>query len=116
MAAALSSGDEMGIGNLCKESFRGACDLYEICAPSMHAMMDAMINAPGVVGARQAGAGFGGCMVAIVRREQAQAFAESTRSRYLGTTGIRPDVYAVRGAGGASVIDQFTKEGIYDVG
>ena len=116
MAAALSSGDEGGIGNLCKESFRGACDLYEIGAPSMHAMMDAMIGAPGVVGARQAGAGFGGCMVAIVRREQAQEFAESTRSRYLATTGIQPDVYAVRGAGGACVVDQFTKEGTHDVG
>jgi galactokinase len=112
MAEALSSGDERGISNLCMESFHGACDLYEICAPSMQAMMDAMINAPGVVGARQAGAGFGGCMVSIVRREQAHAFAESTSSRYLATTGIRPDVYAVHGAGGASVIDQFTKEGI----
>ena len=115
MAAALSSGDERGIGNLCRESFRGACELYEIGAPSMHAMMDAMINAPGVVGARQAGAGFGGCMVAIVRREQAHAFAESTRSRYLVSTGIQPDVYAVRGAGGAGVIDQFTKEEINHV-
>jgi galactokinase len=110
MAAALSSGDERGIGNLCRESFRGACDLYEIGAPSMDAMMDAMINAPGVVGARQAGAGFGGCMVAIVRREQAQAFAESTRNRYLATTGIQADVYAVRGAEGAGVIDQFTSQ------
>ena len=78
-------------------------------------MMDAMINAPGAVGARQAGAGFGGCMVAIVRQEQAQAFAESTRSRYLASTGIEAGVYAVRGAGGANVIDQFTKEGICDV-
>jgi galactokinase len=55
-------------------------------------------------------------MVAIVRREQAHAFAESTRSRYLVSTGIQPDVYSVRGAGGASVIDQFTKEEINDVG
>jgi galactokinase len=115
MAVALASGDETGIGNLCGESFRGARDLYEISAPSMNAMMDAMINAPGVVGARQAGAGFGGCMVAIVRREQAQAFAENTRRRYLASTGIEADVYPVRAADGASVIDQFTKEGIEDV-
>jgi galactokinase len=116
MAAGLSSGDERGIGNLCRESFRGAGDLYEIGAPSMHAMMDTMTIAPGVAGACQAGAGFGGCMVAIVGREQAQAFADSTRSRYLATTGIRPDVYAVRGAGGAGVINQFAKEENYDAG
>ncbi len=112
MAAALASGDERCIGNLCARSFRGARDLYEICAPSMHTMMEAMSNAPGVVGARQAGAGFGGCMVAIVRQEEAKAFAEGTRRRYLSLTGIQPDVYAVRAAAGAGVIDQLMKERI----
>ena len=47
-------------------SYAGARDLYEIGAPSMDAMMAAMLAAPGVIGARQAGAGFGGCMVALV--------------------------------------------------
>ncbi len=116
MAAALSAGDEGNIRSLCKESFRGACDLYEICAPSMHAMMGAMMSAPGVVGARQAGAGFGGCMVAIVRRGESQAFAESTRNRYLLTIGISPDVYAVGGAPGAGAMDQFIERGISDGG
>ena len=116
MAAALSSGDETRIRSLCLESFRGARDLYEICAPPMQAMMDAMMDAPGVTGARQAGAGFGGCMVAIVRRGEAVAFAESTRNRYLQTTGICPAIYAVGAAQGASVIDRLAKGGNSDGG
>jgi galactokinase len=108
MAAALCSGDETRVRQLCLDSFRGARDLYEICAPSMYAMMDAMMNAPGVVGARQAGAGFGGCMVAIVRREESQAFAQNVSGGYRAATGICPEIYAVRGAHGASVISEFT--------
>lgn len=109
MARALSSGDEKQIANLSAASFHGACDLYEIGSPSMDAMMNAMMNAPGVVGARQAGAGFGGCMVAIIRREQDEAFAEGTRRRYFAETGIEADVYAVRATSGAGVINHFTK-------
>jgi galactokinase len=104
MAEALSSGIERQIGKLCAESFCGARNLYEICSPAMDAMMNAMMNAPGVIGARQAGAGFGGCMVAIVRKEQADAFAESTRRGYLTATGVRAEIYPVRAAQGAGVL------------
>ena len=109
MAAALSNGDATKIHELCMDSFHGARDLYEICAPPMHAMMDAMMKAPGVVGARQAGAGFGGCMVAIVRRAESRVFAESVSRGYHVATGICPEIYAVQGARSASVISQFTQ-------
>ncbi len=45
---------------LAKASYIGARDLYEIGVPEMEAMYQAMGSAPGVLGARQAGAGFGG--------------------------------------------------------
>ena len=37
--------------------------------------MAAMRAAPGVIGARQAGAGFGGCMVAFVEEPAVEEFA-----------------------------------------
>ena len=46
----------------------GANRLFEIGAPSMTAMHDSMTGAPGLIARRQAGAGFGGCLVAIVDR------------------------------------------------
>ena len=54
MADALAEGDRAAIRRLSAESFAGARDLYEICSPPMLAMMEAMLAAPGTVGARQA--------------------------------------------------------------
>jgi galactokinase len=104
LAAALQNFDRQAIRELSAASFRGACDLYEISVPAMQAMMDAMLAAPGVIGARQAGAGFGGCMVAFVERERVAAFAESVTTAYHQATGIQPQVSTVEAAAGAGVI------------
>ena len=82
----------------------GARDLYEIGAPAMDAMMDAMLQAPGVIGARQAGGGFGGCMVALVEQEQVAAFGEAVTAHYQASTGIEPRVYDVCPAPGAGML------------
>ena len=55
LARALTVGDEAAIRALTAASFRGACELDEIGAPAMIALMEAMLTAPGVIGARQAG-------------------------------------------------------------
>jgi len=101
---ALAAGDRGAIRRLCAESFAGARDLYEICSPSMLAMMEAMTAAPGVIGARQAGAGFGGCMVAFVESEATSAFAAGASRRYREMTGLDPEIYPVAAADGASVM------------
>ena len=104
LAEALENGDAASVRELCGESFRGARDLYEICSPPMSAMMDAMLAAPGVIGARQAGAGFGGCMVAFVHAACVQPFEQAVSRRYASGTGIVPSVYPVEAAGGASIM------------
>lgn len=104
LAAALQASDRPAIGRLCADSFHGACHLYEIGAPPMVAMMQAMLAAPGVVGARQAGAGFGGCMVAFVEKSAVDAFADAVSIAYAAATGIKPDVYPVEAAAGAKVL------------
>lgn len=104
LAAALPAGDRPAIQALTAASFRGACDLYEIGAPAMHAMMQAMLGAPGVIGARQAGAGFGGCMVAFVDTASVDVFAASVWEAYMAATQIRPEVFPVTAAAGAGPI------------
>jgi galactokinase len=104
LAAALQTFDRKAIQQLTAASFRGACDLYEIGAPAMHAMMQAMLAAPGVIGARQAGAGFGGCMVAFVKKGSADAFAASVRKTYFDARQTQPEVYPVTAAAGAGVL------------
>ena len=70
----------------------------------MSDMMAAMLSAPGVIGARQAGAGFGGCMVALVREEAVASFTAHVEADYLRRTGIQPRVYAVSAAAGAGLV------------
>ena len=96
--------DRERISALCAASYAGARDLYEIVSREMEAMMAAMLSGPGIVGARQAGAGFGGCMVACVRREAIPAFVEHVAQGYASATGITPDVYPVRPVAGAGLL------------
>ena len=105
MAAALAADDRDRIGTLCCDSFRGARELYEITVPAMEAMFAAMTSAPGVIGARQAGAGFGGCLVAVVDRSLVEQFIAHVHAAYEQATCVEPDVFSVEIAAGAGRID-----------
>ncbi|MCX6875643.1 MAG: galactokinase [Verrucomicrobia bacterium] len=104
LATALANGDREAIRQLTAASFDGACHLYEIAAPAMHSMMAAMLAAPGVIGARQAGAGFGGCMIALVESASVDDFAAAVRTHYAAATGTEPEIYPVTAAAGAGLI------------
>lgn len=101
LAAALPPGDRNRLSDLMLASFAGARDLYEITVPQMEAMMAAMLSGPGVIGARQAGAGFGGCMVALVETGDVAAFADHVQTQYTATTDLQARVYAVQAVSGA---------------
>jgi len=105
LAIALEAGDRAAVSQLCAESFAGARDLYEICSDSMQSMMEAMLHAPGCIGARQAGAGFGGCMVALVESSSVDSFRLSVRESYGHSSGLAPEVYAVDAAEGAQLME-----------
>jgi galactokinase len=101
MGQVLPRGAREAIRALTEASYAGARDLYEIVSPEMARMKEAMSSAPGVIGARQAGAGFGGCMVACVERGQTDAFAAHVQQAYAAATGIQSQVYSVQAAAGA---------------
>ena len=102
---ALTAGDRAALRELFAASYAGARDQYEIGAPAMEAMMAAMLAGTGVIGARQAGAGFGGCMVALVEADAVNAFAAAVKSGYAARTGIEPHVYPVKPSAGAGLLD-----------
>jgi galactokinase len=106
MADALARGDRKEIRALTSQSYTGARDLYEISCQEMAWMVEAMTSGPGVIGARQAGAGFGGCMVALVEESQVGHFARHVEAHYHAASGIEPQVYPVRAAAGAGRLGQ----------
>lgn len=103
LEAALSNKDLEKLDDIMDRSFQGAKDLFEISVPHMEYMYKAMKSAPGVVGARQAGAGFGGCMVAFIYKDQLQAFKESVFNTYKALCGIDCIVYGVHTAEGTNI-------------
>ena len=104
IADALAAGEHQKAGELAMQSFKGARDLYEIVSQEMIAMYDAIMSAPGVYGTRGAGAGFGGCLVALVKSDSINAFAEHVYKKYNISTGIEPEIYPVQAAKGAGVL------------
>jgi galactokinase len=102
LATALTAGDHAAIHQLTAASFAGARDLYEITVPEMEIMIETMLAAPGCIGARQAGAGFGGCMAAFVAAEKVESFVGCVAHVYTSVTGIEPRIYPVQPSPGAS--------------
>jgi galactokinase len=61
----------------------------------------------GVYGARMTGGGFGGCMVALARRETSRHFETEIRHAYQEEFGITPDLYRCTPSDGAAEVKNF---------
>jgi galactokinase len=113
MEEALSTGNAGQLNRLFAASYAGAHDLYELCIPAMDAMMTSMRSAPGFIAGRQAGAGFGGCMVALIDATQTDHFASHVQQRYRQATGVEPHIYVVSPAEGAAVLERSEQHDFY---
>jgi galactokinase len=102
-AAALKGGDLTAFGRLMDESHVSLRDDYEVSCAELDAMVGAAHRAPGCLGARLTGAGFGGCAVALVEPDHAEAFITETAERYQAQTGLTPSLYAVHASDGVRV-------------
>ena len=105
MACALATNDFAAIRMICDASFEDADRLYEIVTAEMRAMRDASCAAPGLVGVRNSGGGFGGCLVAFVTASKTDAFIKSVHNAYQSTTGIEPSIFAVKASDGAGILE-----------
>jgi galactokinase len=101
---ALERGDLETLDRLMRESHVSLRDDYEVSSPELDAMAEAAWEAPGCVGARMTGAGFGGACVALVREEAVDAFGESLRAGYLDRTGLAGEAIACRVVDGSKVL------------
>lgn len=100
---ALNTGDAKKLKDVFKRSFEGARDLFEIANDAMEHMFTAMSTAPGSVASRQAGAGFGGCMVSLIYKDQLEEFKQGVFDKYKELTGIECEIYGVSTANGTRV-------------
>jgi galactokinase len=101
--AALQAGDLTMAGALMRGSHESLRDDYEVSCFELDAMADAAAQAPGVIGARMTGAGFGGACVALVRADSVDAFVAWTLEGYRAAAGREGEAMACRLVDGARV-------------
>ena len=93
-AAALRGGDLDRVGDLLLASHASLRDDYEVSAAELDAVVEIADEQDGVFGSRMTGAGFGGCVVTLVRPNATADVIEAITDGYVDRTGIEPDVYA----------------------
>ena len=68
-------------------------DDYEVTGIELDTLVEAAWDAPGVVGARMTGAGFGGCSLAIVKEGCVEDFIKEVGKKYLDKIGYEASFY-----------------------
>ena len=88
--AALLRGDVASFGARIFETHRSLRELYEVSVPELDCLVESAASAPGVLGARLTGAGFGGCVVALLERERADEALARIGEGFAARFGRRP--------------------------
>ena len=103
-ADAMARGDSITLGRLMNASHQSLRDDFEVSSAALDAIVEIAQHQPGCYGARLTGAGFGGCAVALVKREQSAAFAEAIIQEYERQSALVPQIYVTDARAGAAVI------------
>ncbi len=99
---ALRAEDFPGFGRLMYDSHLSLRDDYEVSTPELDAFVEVAREA-GSLGARLTGAGFGGCAVALVNADVADALARDVRHRFFTEGFKEPAFYKFHPTAGAEV-------------
>jgi len=102
---ALEAGDLEELGKLMIQSHNSLRDLYEVTGKELDSLVEEALKVNGVIGSRMTGAGFGGCTVSIVKKEQIDEFVNRVAEGYTKATGLIPEFYVTEAAGGATRVN-----------
>ncbi len=105
-AEAMLQDDPKRLGQLMNESHESLRQDFEVTNDGLNTMVDQARRAPGCLGARMTGAGFGGCAVALLAADRADAFVRQVETGYQRATGLEPKVYVCRATNGAEVVSR----------
>lgn len=97
---ALEDNDIETFGKLMNQSHNSLRDDYEVTGKELDTLVDLASKHEGTVGARMTGAGFGGCTVSIVKRDNVDDFINNVGKQYKEIIGYDADFYVANiGAG-----------------
>lgn len=91
--SALEANDLVTFGKLMNESHISLRDDYEVTGIELDTLVELAWNHSGVLGARMTGAGFGGCTVALVKKDSVDDFIEIVGQGYKNKIGYEASFY-----------------------
>lgn len=103
--AALQTGDLEKFGRLMNASHVSLEHDYEVTGLELDTLAHTAWEQEGVLGARMTGAGFGGCAIALVRKDAVEAFQKNVGQKYEEVVGYASSFYIAEIAGGSRVLD-----------
>ena len=104
MVEALRRGDLAAAGRLMDESHFSLRDLYEVSSEELDLFTELARRHSACFGARLTGAGFGGCAIALVSAERADAFIDEVHAAYRRRVDLPSSCFACRAAAGARLV------------
>jgi galactokinase len=104
-AAALETKAWSTAGELFNQSHASLRDDFEVSCPELDVLADALISQPGCYGARMTGAGFGGCVVALVDAGRVDDVIAHATTAYLNRFGTTARGFVARSLGGVRPVD-----------
>lgn len=108
--SALKNGDLQKFGQLMNQSHVSLRDDYEVTGKELDILVEASWKQKGMVGARMTGAGFGGCAIAIVEKNEVDNFIHAVGKRYQEEIGYPATLYVASIGDAAKEIDIEVKE------
>ncbi|GAB3425750.1 galactokinase [Niabella aquatica] len=91
---ALVSGDIKTFGELMYASHDSLQNLYEVSGRELDTIVDFCKNYNDCIGARMTGAGFGGCAIALVNKDNFDDFSEKLAAYYNAHIGYKPGIFS----------------------
>jgi galactokinase len=92
-------------GELMVQSHNSLRDDYEVSCKELDFLVDESIKIKGVYGARMTGAGFGGCIVALIQPRSVDWLTQHLHKMYTDKFGRQPQILVTSATGGASVLE-----------
>ena len=93
-AKALAENRLEDFGQLMYASHDSLKNLYEVSGVELDTIVDFCLDYPEVTGARMTGAGFGGCAIALVKKDSFDKFSKEITEYYTEKIGYSPSVYS----------------------
>jgi galactokinase len=93
-AKALKENDMKSFAKYMDQSHESLKNDFEVTGKALDVLVESS-RAAGAIGARMTGAGFGGCIVALVGKDQVKQYMDKTEAMYEEVMGYKPTFYQV---------------------